>query len=202
MEFKASPNFTPGNGKFNPIGFVIHGTLGNYEGAVDWLCTPASKRVPVSYSSAHVVFAKDGRQVQLVKNEDIAWHAGVVSNPTSDFKKMIPAGANPNSYYLGIENEWLGNELLTDKQYENIVAYIIASGIKNPDIRLHSEITDYKTDFKTKDGKIDYSIVAEIQRRLSAYNQPTIIQNDNQSATIAQIKAKASELLALVNKLS
>ena len=214
MEFRQSPNFTPGKNEFKPIGFVIHGTAGAYEGAVDWLCTPPEKRVPVSYSSAHVVFAKDGRKIQLVKNSDISWHAGIVSNPTPDFKKTIPLGANPNSYYIGIENEWFVGEGLTEQQYANIVEYIISTGIKFPEIRLHSEITDYKADFKTKDGKIDYSIVNEIKRRLALAMAPPLTipkvdtnntntpTGNDQSALIAQIKAKGSELLALINRLA
>jgi hypothetical protein len=78
---------------------------GNYNNAnrgaseIDWVVIhtiegPASAGVavfqnPDSNVSAHYIVAKDGHQIQMVHDEDIAWHAG---------------GQNYNDYSIGIEH--------------------------------------------------------------------------------------------------
>lgn len=148
--FRQSPNYTKSDGT-RKVGFVIHGTLGKYEGAVEWLCTPANKRNPVTYSSAHYVIAKDGRCTQLVKNEDISWHAGTVSNPSPYAKKVLQKNwlgvyKNPNSYLIGIECEWFPGEQLTEEQYQVLINIIKDTGIQNPILIGHSDIASYKSD--------------------------------------------------------
>jgi N-acetyl-anhydromuramyl-L-alanine amidase AmpD len=176
--FRQTPNYTKGDGT-PKIGFVIHGTAGNYDGAVDWLCTPPEKRNPISYSSAHAVFAKDGRVTQLVDNNDVSWHAGIMSNPTPEAKAVLPKNLlrtikNPNLSFIGLELEWLGvGDTITEAQYANVVKYIFDSGIKDPIILCHSQITDYKSDFKTAAGQIDLSITNEIKRRIAPIVPPT-----------------------------
>lgn len=224
MEQKLSPNFTAGAGMFKPSGFIIHGTLGKYEGAIDWLCTPPEKRTPQSWSSAHAVIAKDGRITELVKPIDIAWHAGTVQNPTAyatQFLKTEVAGGvkkfiNPNKYLIGLENEWFdadrdSTQQLTEKQLDAIAKYIFDTGIKNPVILLHSEITDYKADFRKRDGAQDTGIRDAIVKRLAQLNNPvqavtTPVQqpsaSDPQTILKAIIKTKTAELAALVNQLS
>jgi N-acetyl-anhydromuramyl-L-alanine amidase AmpD len=50
---------------------VIHDTEGSYQSAIDWFQDPAS------YVSAHyVIRSSDGEVTQMVKNKDVAWHAG------------------------------------------------------------------------------------------------------------------------------
>ncbi|HTE57346.1 MAG TPA: peptidoglycan recognition family protein [Verrucomicrobiae bacterium] len=50
---------------------VIHDTEGSYQSAIDWF------RDPASYVAAHyVIRSSDGEVTQMVKNEDVAWHAG------------------------------------------------------------------------------------------------------------------------------
>lgn len=148
IPFKQSPNFTPGN--FKPIGFVIHGTLGNYDGAVNWLCTPPEKRNPVSYSSAHFVIAKDGRATQLVECTNQSWHAGTVSNPSVYAQSVLPKGAtgykNPNESFVGIELEWFVGDDVTPAQYDRIMEIIQQVGIKNPVLIGHTDIASYKSD--------------------------------------------------------
>ena len=169
MEIKLTTNFTP---SIEPkIGFIIHGTLGNYEGAVDWLYQPCFKRNPVSYSSAHYIIAKDGRCTQLVLNKDIAWHAGITSNPTPEALAVLPKTLlgglkNPNNSFIGIELEWFVGDVITEEQYAMVSQIIATSGVKNPIILCHKQITDYKSDFMTSDGKIDMLVVNEIKRRI------------------------------------
>ena len=49
---------------------VIHTTEGGFTGSVSWLRNPRSK------ASAHYVVSSTGRIAQLVRESDIAWHAG------------------------------------------------------------------------------------------------------------------------------
>ncbi len=148
MEFRQSPNYTKGG--INPIGFVLHGTLGNYEGAVRWLTMSKAQRGDGSESSAHYVIAKDGRAVQLVQNTNTAWHAGRVHNPSPYAQKVLPKGLtgfrNPNASFLGIEFEWFVGDLLTEAQYQKALEIIKDSGIKNPILIGHKDIASFKAD--------------------------------------------------------
>lgn len=158
---KLTTNFTKGTEP--KIGFIIHGTLGNYDGAVSWLYEPCGNRNPVSYSSAHYVIAKDGRMTQLVKNEDVAWHAGTVSNPTKEAQAVLPKTIlggykNPNQSFIGIELEWFTGDAITEAQYGEVVKIISTSGIKNPVILCHSQVTDFKADFGNKSNDIILNI--------------------------------------------
>lgn len=148
MEYRQSPNYTKGG--INPIGFVIHGTLGNYEGAVRWLCMSKAERGDGSESSAHYVVAKDGRAIQIVKETDTAWHAGRVSNPSPFAQKVLPKGItgykNPNSSFIGIELEWFVGEGVTEAQYQKCLEIINNSGIKNPILIGHKDIASFKSD--------------------------------------------------------
>lgn len=145
-----SPNFTKGTRP--KIGYIIHGTLGKYEGAIDWLCTPPEKRPVVSYSSAHYVIAKDGRSTQLVEDSDVAWHCGNISNPTRTAQSLLPIVngkyLNPNESFIGIELEWLTTtDTITEAQYKVVADIILKGGISNPILLCHKEVTDYKSDF-------------------------------------------------------
>lgn len=160
------------------IGFIIHGTQGNYGGAVKWLCTLPNNRNPVSYSSAHYVVSKGGEITKLAEEENITWHAGIVRNPTYRARlylnrvglipKPFPTNdknyTNPNKNFVGIECEWFTGERLTDPQLNAVVSIIKNSKIKNPIILSHSEVTDYKVDF----GRDDNGMwnIQEILRRL------------------------------------
>jgi hypothetical protein len=187
--FKQSPNFTKGTRP--KVGYIIHGTLGKYEGAVEWLCTPPEKRPVISYSSAHYVVAKDGRCTQLVKDADVSWHAGNISNPTSRARELLTKEngvfLNPNETFIGIELEWFEGQQITEQQYARIVEIIKAGGIKNPILLTHREVTDYKKDFLTSTGGVDITIVQEIQKRL--YPTPVV---DTVSPLLAQLNARVA----------
>lgn len=159
-----SPNFTKGNRP--KIGYIIHGTLGKYDGAVEWLCTPPEKRPVISYSSAHYVVAKDGRFAQLVDDKDVSWHCGNISNPTQYAKSVLPKEngkfLNPNDSFIGIELEWFVGDKLTDQQYKTTIDIIKKGGIKNPIILCHKEVTDYKSDFQLN-GVLDLSKTNKIK---------------------------------------
>lgn len=163
IPFQQSPNYSIGPTK--KIAVVLHFTLGAYKGAVEWL----SNANRPNRSSAHFVIGRNpGEAVQLVKVGDIAWHAGVISNPNDRAKRIMRKNldgswVNPNQYTIGIElaagydvdqdgtvepNE---NDV-TEWQYQQLTELIKAFA-NNPEaafildeknIIIHGDITDYK----------------------------------------------------------
>lgn len=163
IEFKQTPNYATGPTKKSVI--VLHLTLGAYNGAVSWL----SNANRPNRSSAHYVIGRnEGEIVQLVKNTDIAWHAGNVSNPNDRAKRVMKKNLdgsyiNPNQYSIGIElaagydvdqdgavepNE---NDI-TEWQYKAL-AELVQSIAQDPEtgfildeknIIIHGDIADYK----------------------------------------------------------
>lgn len=109
MEFIPSPNFWQGRNGHKPIAIVIHMTEGAFAGALSWLTRKQSQ------VSAHYLIGRDGTVVQLVADENTAWHAGRVHEPTW---KLLKAGVNPNYYTIGIEHENLAGEPMSPQQWE------------------------------------------------------------------------------------
>lgn len=89
VDYVASPNTS---GKFRaklPDSIIIHYTAGgSLQGAVSTLTARNSK------ASAHVVVGRDGKIVQLVPFDTVAWHAGVSSYGGRSYY---------NQYSIGIE---------------------------------------------------------------------------------------------------
>lgn len=76
---------------------VIHVMAGTLAGTDAWFQNPKAKvsaHYGVSATAIH----------QYVKEEDRAYHAGVVTNPSAKIVLARP-GENPNSYSIGIEHE-------------------------------------------------------------------------------------------------
>lgn len=108
-EWTASPNHTNTSRGANDINWiVIHVTAGSYSGAVSWLQNPES-----DVSAHYVIRNSDGHTTQMVRHEDIAWHAG---------------GQNYNDYSIGIEHEGQVDQTdFTEALYRksaNIVSYL------------------------------------------------------------------------------
>ena len=165
-----SPNFD--NNSIPNLGFVCHGTLGGFDGATQWLRTPASQRPDGTYSSSHFIIAKDGRINQLIDIKKRSWHAGNVSNPDTIAQKLLPKTLlgtykNPNDSFIGIELEWFQGDAITEQQYQAVVFVINQCQIANPIILCHKQIASYKADFQNADGSINYGIVEEIKKRLT-----------------------------------
>lgn len=199
-----SPNYAVGT--IPKIGFVIHGTIGNYEGAIDWLCTTPEQRLArtgeKTYSSAHYVIAKDGRCEQLVEEKDVAWHAGTVSNPTEYAKSVLPKTVlgtfkNPNESFIGIELEWFVGDSITDSQYNMVTQIIRKSGIKNPVILCHKEIASFKSDFQTTSGILDTTFIERLRRESAMYWTP---QKPVTPPTIS-VEEKKAQIIKLINEL-
>ena len=113
MEIKQKPskNFSSRQGR-KIIAIVDHITAGAFSGAVSWLSNPAAK------ASAHYIISRAGEIVQLVADENKAWHAGGPNKPNWP----VYDGTDPNLYTIGIEHEGYkdqgGNGQLTEDQYQ------------------------------------------------------------------------------------
>jgi N-acetylmuramoyl-L-alanine amidase len=71
VEQRPSPNHGAVMAAPGPRFLVIHYTAGrSADSAAKWLCNPAAK------ASAHLVIGADGRVIQLVALDRVAWHAG------------------------------------------------------------------------------------------------------------------------------
>ena len=77
-----SRNFTNGWPRGAPNGVTIHTEEGWHDPSVSWLCNRES------WASAHYCVRRDGHIVQLVRQDDRAWHA-----------------RDSGMYYFGIEHE-------------------------------------------------------------------------------------------------
>jgi N-acetyl-anhydromuramyl-L-alanine amidase AmpD len=95
------------NGR-TPTAIVNHITAGNFPGCLNWLQNPQSQ------ASAHYLVNRAGAIYQLVKDEDVAWHVGIVNKPNW----VLYDGTNPNRYTLGIEHEGFDGTL-TELQYQS-----------------------------------------------------------------------------------
>ncbi len=88
-EVYPSPNYGVRAGGRRPDMLVLHYTgMETAEGALRWLCTPQSE------VSCHYLVHEDGRIVQLVAEEQRAWHAG---------RSMWKGETDLNSASIGIE---------------------------------------------------------------------------------------------------
>lgn len=108
IHWAPSPNYTGGRRGRQIIAIVNHITAGLMPGTLSWLRNSAAK------ASAHYLVTKTGIVYQLVKDEDTAWHAGIVNKPSW----TLYDGSNPNYYSLGIEHEALAGDSLTEVQYQ------------------------------------------------------------------------------------
>ena len=108
IHWASSPNYTSGRRGRKIIAIVNHITAGLMPGTLNWL------QNPTAMASTHYLVTKAGVVYQLVKDEDTAWHAGIVNKPSWS----LYDGSNPNYYTLGIEHEALAGESLTETQYQ------------------------------------------------------------------------------------
>lgn len=110
MQIKKTTTINQKMGRNNKpiVAIVDHITAGAFPGCLNWMKNPDSK------SSAHYLITRGGEIYQLVEDQNTAWHAGSVNQPTWKYYD----GTNPNSYTIGIEHENAGGGKLTEEQYQ------------------------------------------------------------------------------------
>jgi N-acetylmuramoyl-L-alanine amidase len=112
-EFIQSPNKAPRSKPISAI--VVHYTGSmNIDGTISWFRRSDSK------VSAHYVVGRDGRVVQMVLDEQVAWHAG-----RSAMRPELEDGdprkePNVNGFSLGIELVGTDDSGFTDRQLASL----------------------------------------------------------------------------------
>lgn len=162
IPFQQTKNYQIGTQKKK--GYVLHQTIGNYHGSVEWLM---NANRPNRTSAHYVIGRNEGEVIQLVKDTDDSWHAGNITNPAPYAKSRLlktPDGVyiNPNRYTIGIEftsrYDVDGDGIvepqeidITDWQYRCAIEIFKKNQALIPmtaDMMLisHKEICDYKSD--------------------------------------------------------
>lgn len=88
-----SPNYEPHRRGKVPLAFVIHVSEGSFQSTSDWMSRTESK---VSY---HFLVKDNGEVCKLVDPRHIAFHAGVLKDPTPYGEQYAP---DPNAITIGI----------------------------------------------------------------------------------------------------
>lgn len=115
IKWQPSPNFWKGRNGYTVKAIVIHITDGTLSSVLSWF------EMEKSQVSAHYVIAKDGEIINMVKEEDSAWHTGIVVKPK--WSKIIK-NINPNYYTIGIEVVGWSNDRFTFEQNKSIIQLI------------------------------------------------------------------------------
>lgn len=120
-----SPNYRRRRSGFRPEAIVLHITDGSMRGTISWFKDPASG------VSAHYGVSMTGLVYRFVDDDNTAWHAGRVFNPTWTLLKRVDEPyprrpVNPNSYTLGIEVEATARDRLFPNVQTAATALVIA----------------------------------------------------------------------------
>jgi len=135
-------NFHVGRAGFHPEAIVIHIMDGSFEAGESVF------RDPTTQKSAHYGISKAGVVHQYVDENDTAFHAGIVVNPTWD---LLKPGVNPNLYTCGIEHEGKPDDIWPDAQLAASAALVLqiasrwAILLDNEHVIRHHQIRASKT---------------------------------------------------------
>src|SRR5215470_11324432 len=112
-----SSNFHRGRAfGFHPAAIVIHCMDGSFGAGESVFSDPTTQK------SAHYGISKQGAVHQYVDENDTAFHAGIVVNPTWE---LLKPNVNPNLYTIGIEHEALATDVWTAEQLEASAALVL-----------------------------------------------------------------------------
>lgn len=92
---------------FRPEAIVIHIIDGSFSAGESVFLSDGTRK------SAHYGISKEGIVHQYVDENDTAFHAGVVVNPTWE---LLKPGVNPNFYTIGIEHEGRPDDVWPETQ--------------------------------------------------------------------------------------
>ena len=109
-------NFHVGRRSFGPEAIVVHIMDGSFEAGESVFRDPSTQK------SAHYGISKAGVVHQYVDENDTAFHAGIVVNPTWS---LLKPGVNPNFYTCGIEHEGKPDDVWPDEQLAASAALIL-----------------------------------------------------------------------------
>lgn len=109
IEWISSPNHYNGRKGYKPEAIVNHITAGYMNGCLSWMTSVASQ------ASSNYLVTRDGRIIQMVKDEDGAWANGGINKPNWS---LLKSGTNPNYYTISIEHEGFPDDGLTEIQYQ------------------------------------------------------------------------------------
>ncbi|MCB0801726.1 MAG: N-acetylmuramoyl-L-alanine amidase [Flavobacteriales bacterium] len=126
LNFHQSPNYRKGINKSNTC-IILHHTAGkSFKSDLNWMLNPESK------VSAHYLIGEQGEIAQLVKDKDIAWHAG---------KSEWNGKSNVNNFSIGIECSGdTTKKPFTDIQFDALV-FLVKKLKKEYDIPLSDIIS-------------------------------------------------------------
>ena len=105
------PNFTAGRQGNAIIAIVDHIMQGTLVGTDSWFENKAAD------VSAHYGVGKLGEIHKYVKDQDTAWHAGVIFRPSAALVLARPT-VNPNLYTIGIEHEGFSGDPMPEAQFQ------------------------------------------------------------------------------------
>jgi hypothetical protein len=112
----AAPNFSRGRRENSvPEAIVIHIIVGSLASADNTFTNDHLDKV----RSAHYGVGKTGVIHQYVAEEDTAFHAGEVVEPSAPYVKDTKRGINPNRYTIGIEHEGVAETPWTLAMFES-----------------------------------------------------------------------------------
>ena len=107
-----SPNFTKKTRKINDIKFIII----HYTGMQSEIESLKRLKSYTSKVSCHYLINRKGRTTQLVKNQNIAWHAG-----KSKWKKFTNLNKNSIGIELVNKGHQFGYQKFTKEQIKNLI---------------------------------------------------------------------------------
>ncbi len=110
-----SANFRSGRRGHRPEAIVVHIMDGSFAAGESVFLDPTTQK------SAHYGISKTGVIHQYVDENDTAFHAGVVVNPTWS---LLKPGVNPNYYTIGIEHAGRADDVWPDEQFSASAALI------------------------------------------------------------------------------
>jgi N-acetylmuramoyl-L-alanine amidase len=123
-----SPNYSAMQHKKNTAIVLHHTASFNTKGDLRWMCNPQAK------ASAHYLIGLKGEIYQMVKDKDMAWHAG---------KSELDGQKHVNSFSIGIE--LTGNTCkkpLTPEQWESMI-WLVRKLMDEHDIPAH-RVVDHR----------------------------------------------------------
>lgn len=171
-EYIPSPNYARRK-KPKITAIVIHYTASmNIEGTISWFKNPKAE------VSAHYVIGRDGRVVQMVKDEFAAWHAGRSAMRPSLPDKHPDKESNVNHFSIGIELVGDADSGFTDRQLASLyeLVAILVSTYQIPPDRVvgHSHISPgRKIDPDGYFGQFNWQKTREVARLAYESSKPS-----------------------------